>query len=289
VKRALVLGGGGVIGVAWETGLVAGLLEGGVDLREADVIVGTSAGSIIGTRLAAGDDLRMDLPRRGEERDVAVPLPEGGLDLPVVTEIFRIWSRAGAMDETTCAQIGDLASRARTTSEESWIRSITSNIGVDSWPDRELRITAVDVASGAFEVHTRRTGASLHAAVASSCAVPGMFPPVRVGRRSFMDGGVRSGTSADVVLDQEPDLSLIIAPICTATAIIGAAAERSLDDEVAQLRAAGSQVVTVLPGEAEVEAFGGNLMDPANAGAARAAGHARGLDLARGEAEGWLG
>jgi NTE family protein len=284
LKRALVLGGGGVIGVAWETGLAAGLLEGGVDLRDADLVIGTSAGSLVGTRIAAGQDLS----RPVESGPGDVPLPEGGIDLPKLTAIFRLWSRARLMDEALCARIGRLADEARTVDPTDWIANTGGSLGIDDWPETELRITAVDIRSGAFEVHSRETGAPLHEAIASSCAVPGMFPPVRVGGRDYMDGGVRSGTSADVALDREPDVAIVIAPICAATASFGALAERSLGDEVAQLRSAGTRVCCVLPGEQELEAFGSNLMDPTRAEAARASGRARGRALAHDEATLWL-
>ena len=65
MKRALVLGGGGVIGVAWETGLLKGLAQGGIDVRSADVVIGTSAGSMVGTRVAAGHDSGEPAPRPG--------------------------------------------------------------------------------------------------------------------------------------------------------------------------------------------------------------------------------
>jgi len=289
LKRALVLGGGGVIGVAWETGLVSGLLEHGIDLREADLVIGTSAGSIVGTKLAAGQDLSAKAEAPRDERVVAVPLPEGGPDVAKLTEIFKIWSETQVMDDAICARIGQLASEARTAAEEAWIASIAASVGVDDWPETELRITAVNVQSGAFEVHTRDSDAALHHAIASSCAVPGMFPPITLDGRSYMDGGVRSGTNADVALDREPDVTVVIAPICAATASFGALAERSLDAEVAQLRAAGSGLCVVLPGEQEIEAFGPNLMDAGRAEAARAAGHARGVQLAQGEAKLWLG
>ncbi|MBW2230002.1 MAG: patatin-like phospholipase family protein [Deltaproteobacteria bacterium] len=284
MKRALILGGGGVIGVAWETGLTTGLLQGGIDLRDADLVVGTSAGSLVGTRLAAGHDLSQPV----KQSPAAVPIPEGGIDLPKVTEIFRLWSQASRMDETLCARIGQLASEARTVDQAAWIANAGRSVGVDDWPEKGMRITAVDVHSGGFEVHCRESGAPLHHAIAASCAVPGMFPPITLDGRDYMDGGVRSATSADVALDHEPDVAIVIAPICAATASFGALAERCLDDEVAQLRAAGTRVCCILPDGTDLEAFGPNLMDAGQAVAAQRAGHARGLALAQDEAGLWL-
>lgn len=286
MKRALVLGGGGVIGVAWETGLLKGLAQGGIDVRSADVVIGTSAGSMVGTRVAAGHDIGEPAPRPVGVG--GIPLPEGGLDGTSLTRVFAIWSQVEVMTEETCAKIGALASAARTAEPAKWIASTGGSTGVEDWPATELRLTAVDVKTGKFEVHSRLTGAPLAAAVASSCAVPGMFPPIEIGGRCYMDGGVRSGTSADVALDIEPDVVFVIAPICDAIAGIGPWAQRCMDDEVAQLRAAGSRVCAIVPEEKELEAFGGDLMDPGRVGPTREVALERGLALAKGEARVWL-
>lgn len=283
--RALVLGGGGVVGVAWETGLVAGLLEGGIDVREADLVVGTSAGSMVGTRIAAGQDLRVAPSREGPNE---IPLPAGGPDMETLGKIFEVWSQAPEMTEALCREIGTLARIAKTPDLAPWVAATGGSLGVDDWPDTDLRVTAVDVDTGRFEVHSAKSGAPLKEAVASSCTVPGMFPPVPIDGRHYMDGGVRSGTNADVILDAKPGAALVIAPICSATAAIGAVAERALHDEVAQLRAAGTRVCTILPDEADARTFGGNLMDASRAEACQEAGRQRGLRMATGEAQLWL-
>jgi NTE family protein len=285
VKRVLVLGGGGVIGVAWEVGLLTGLAEGGVDVREADAVVGTSAGSMVGSWVAAGLDFSG--PAREPSVVRSVPIPESGPDLAKLGEVFQIWSTAESMSEATLREIGTLATAATTVSQQEWIASTGGGIGVEDWPEKPLHICAVDVATGEFRVHTRDTGAPLHAAVASSCAIPGMFPPIEIDGAHYMDGGVRSGTSADVALEFEPESVVIVAPIIEKTTVIGALAERCLADEVAALERAGAEVSVILPEDAEVEAFGGNLMDPTHADAAGEAGHARGLELGKGGRIAW--
>jgi NTE family protein len=287
MKRALVLGGGGVVGVAWETALIQGLREGGVDVGEADVVVGTSAGSMVGTRVAAGHDLDLAEPRDAERDSIEIPLPEGGFDMDQMNQVFALWSGAEEMTDALCAEIGALARSSRTASQDAWVASTGGSLGVHDWPETELRICAVDVDTGEFVVHTRRSGAPLHRAIASSCAIPSMFPPIEISERHYMDGGVRSGTSADVVLDAAIDVALVIAPICAATAVFGALAERSMNAEAEQLRAGGARVCCVIPGEHEVAAFGPSLMDPARVAASAEAGYARGLELARGEAALW--
>jgi NTE family protein len=273
VKQALVLGGGGVIGVAWETGVVCGLLDGGVDLRTAEAIVGTSAGSFVGTRLAAQQDLRV--PRA----TVVRPTQTDGPDLPILQAIFRRWSRAERVDGAFLREIGALALRARTVGEDAWVAASGGAVGVADWPHDRLKLIAVDVATGHLGVHDRASGAPLDLAIAASCAVPGMFPPVTINGRRYMDGGVRSGTSADLLLPDEPEFVLILAPLVRGSASIGAISEICLDNEIEALGAAGARVVKVVPDAQDIAAFG-NLMDPAGAVAANETGVARGRALA---------
>ncbi|MEV4423162.1 patatin-like phospholipase family protein [Patulibacter sp. NPDC049589] len=199
MQRALVLGAGGLAAIAWETGLLAGLLRAGVDLTDADVVVGTSAGSTVAAQLGGPRDL--------EE------LVAGQLD-PVTSELTpdrdpaRIAERAAVW--ATLAEGGDpLAARRRMgeialatpTVDESVRRAViaTRLAGVE-WPERPLLVPAVDALTAEPVVFDRDCGVDLVDAVAASCAVPGMWPPVTIGDRRYVDGGVRSGTNADLVL-----------------------------------------------------------------------------------------
>lgn len=285
MKRALILGGGGVVGIAWETGILSGLADAGLDVRDADLVVGTSAGSLVGARIAAGFDPREPAPASPE----GVPLPEGGPDLAMLGRVFERWTQAEKATPELCAELGSFALEARTVSEERFIAATGGSLGLAGWPERDFRVTAVEAETGRFRLFTRAEGVDLEPAVAASCAVPGMFPPITVAGRRYVDGGVRSGTSADAALDLAPDLVLVVAPVCRRTAVFGALAERCLQEERRQLAAVGAQVVVVLPEDDEVAAFGPNLMDPARAGAARAAGVARGRALADGSARPWGG
>ena len=140
MKRALVLGGGGVVGVAWESGLVHGLAEGGVDLRRADLIVGTSAGSAVGTRIAAGHPPEeLSQPPRSTESDgepADMPRNEDGPDADRLIRIFGAWSRSQDMNAARCAEIGALALDARTPPQEAFVRMIAGMIRETQWPDR---------------------------------------------------------------------------------------------------------------------------------------------------------
>jgi len=275
MRQALVLGGGGVVGVAWETGVVAGLLDAGVDLRAAEAIVGTSAGSMVGTRLAAGRDVRV------ERRGVAIPAREGGPDVAALQQVFGRWTKAERVDHAFLCEIGALAASAKTIDEASWIAATGGSVGVDDWPHDRLRLVAVDVEDGRVRAHDRASAAPLDRAIAASCAVPGLCPPISIHGRRYMDGGVRSGTSADLLLPDEPEVVVIVAPLTRAATAIGGLAERCLAHEVEALERAGARVFNVLPNEADVAAFGPNLMDEGRAQSGREAGVARGRALAK--------
>lgn len=278
MTRALVLGGGGVVGIAWETGVLKGLRDGGVDPATADLIVGTSAGSIVGTQVRGGRSLdelyaEQSAPSDGQVEQVAGP------DLEKLMSIFARWSQALEMTEEICAEIGAQAIEAKTAPEEEWLQAIGSRLPDPvAWPDSALVVTAVDAESGAFRTWDRTSGVALRAAVASSCTVPGMFPPVTIEGRRYIDGGVRSGTNAD--LARGHNTVVLVAPIGGSEAGIGAIARRQLDAEVEGLRAAGSTVDVILPDAQAQEAFGPNLMDPSRRGTAAEAGLRQGAEAA---------
>lgn len=255
--RALVLGGGGTVGIAWETGLLNGLKNAGIDASNADLIVGTSAGSVVGSQLALGVPLETLLAGQ-------MASPEQTQDPPLafdVDQYMQISARFASNVEMTpelLVEIGALALAARTEDEAAYLTRFATMQDLP-WPPRRLLITAVDAASGEFVAWDSSGTASLHQAVASSCAVPGIFPPVTVAERRYMDGGMRSTTNANLVHGY--DSVLIIAPISSQREGMGPVAQLQMEHEVAQLRAAGSQVEVIVPDAEAVTVFGPNLMD----------------------------
>jgi NTE family protein len=258
-KRALVLGGGGITGIAWEWGILAELAAAGVDLRDADLVVGTSAGSVVGAQVAAGLDL--------EDRYQAqlVP-PDGEIAATLGPGLLLRYGLAMVTPPRTPrqirARIGKLAVKVTDVSEAERVAVIESRLPVHEWPDRALRITAVDVATGEFRVFDRAAGVPLVHAVAASCAVPGVWPPVTIEGRRYMDGGVRSGANADLAAGY--DRVVVLAPLPRG---IGAGAS----SQVEALRAS-ARVELVTPDPAALKAIGRNVLDPAKRAAAARAG-----------------
>jgi NTE family protein len=134
------------------------------------------------------------------------------------------------------------------------------------WPAAALRLTAVDVRSGAFEAFDAASGVALVDAVAASCAVPGIWPPVTIGDRRFMDGGVRSAINSD--LAEGHDRVVVLAPLAGPS-------EAMTSAELDALRGSAS-VAVVSSDEAAVEAMGPNALDPAMRRPAAEAGRRQG-------------
>jgi NTE family protein len=265
-----------VVGIAWETGLSAGLAEGGIDLAGADLIVGTSAGSVIGAQLAAGKSAPEMLKEllSPEENAIATQLE---FDLPTVIAIFQKWSAFDQITDAGCAEVGAMALNAKTMSEEAWLESFAERFAGE-WPERKLVVTAVDAVTGAFQTWDRESGVPLELALASSCTVPGLFPAVSISGNQYIDGGVRSGTNADLAKGHET--ILIIAALGGRPEHINPICRRTAEAEAAALSAGGSHVELHFMDEGSLEAVGPNLMDPTRTKIIAEAGVEQGKNLA---------
>lgn len=286
-SRALVFGGGGVVGVAWETGVAKGLLDAGVDLRAADLIVGTSAGATVGAQLASGSDFAELVARQQAPSDGTVERLNAQADPQAMMALFARLGQVQEMDRATLQEIGRAALAAKTASEADRLDAIARRLGFDAWPATRLLITAVDAESGELRAWDREGEATLVQAVTSSSAVPGLYPPTSIGGRRYIDGGIRSVTNADLARGHE--LVVVIAPIGTAQSGLGSLAARQLKRELGELRAAGSTVELLQPNAAASAALGPNLMDPARRLPAVEAGVRQGAALAERLREAWAG
>jgi NTE family protein len=279
-RTALVLGGGGITGIAWEIGVLAGLAEAGVDLGGADLVVGTSAGSVVGAQLTSGADLEALFARQLEP-----PTGERAARMTRAALARYGWAvlRSRGDDVVFRRRVGALALAAEqaglTPTEQERLDVIGSRLVSRAWPDRDLRITTVDAQTGEFRVLDRTSGVPLLQAVAASCAVPGVYPPVTIDGRRYVDGGMRSAANAD--LAEGCDRVVVLAPIPRG---IGPLA--SVDAQVTGMVA---RVAVVSPDEASRRAIGRNVLDPAaRAGSARA-GRAQAADVAAQVSEAWQG
>lgn len=275
MRKALILGGGGVTGIAWELGVIAGLRDQGLDLRDADLVVGTSAGSVVGAQITSGAELerlfnaQMVPPEQSSERAV-------NFDPAMMEDMFRRLMSAGPADaQTLRARTGAFALQTPTVPEAERRAIIASRLPVHEWPSSpELLIVAVDTQTGQERIFDRTSAVPLVDAVAASCAVPGVWPPVTIEGRRYMDGGIRSGTNAD--LARGCQRVVILSPM----GMIDMGPLGNPADEVALLEREGGTVVAVTPDAASVRAIGPNVLSPATRADTALAGREQGRSLA---------
>ncbi|MCW2711007.1 MAG: patatin-like phospholipase family protein [Marmoricola sp.] len=249
-RTALVLGGGGITGIAWELGILKGLADGGVDLSRADLVVGTSAGSVVGAQITNGASLDDLYATQLEPADHEIGASLGRLTM---LRLLPPMLMPGSQQKKL-ARIGKLSMRAHAPGGEQRIDVIRSRIGVADWPERELKVTSVEAESGEFVAFDRASGVDLVHAVAASCAVPLVWPAVTIKGKHYVDGGMRS--TANVDLATGADAVVVIAPL--PQAFSKATSIR------AQLTATGaSRAAVVTPDEKALVDIGRNVLDPA--------------------------
>jgi NTE family protein len=262
--RALVLGGGGVTGVAWLTGVIAGLAGEGTDVTGADLLLGTSAGSAVAAQVGSGLPIGELFARQADpalqNREL---VPSGGV---TVAEFAEIWMRLAEEDDDPTAirrGLGARALAADTVDEAERRTVIEARLPVHEWPSGNLRVTAVNALTGDLRLFDRDSGVPLVDAVAASCAVPMIWPPVTIGGIRYVDGGVRSVNNLDLAAGHER--VLLIAPMD----------DPRLAADVAAVEDEGGRVEAITPDEAARTAFGADPLDPstrtpsANAGLAQ--------------------
>jgi NTE family protein len=286
MTKALVLSGGGSVGIAWQTGLAAGLARHGVDLAGADFIVGTSAGSSVGAQLALGNDLEERLG--SYERSIGGPgdaeRPNPTPDPSMAERMARFMTMMAelidALPEVRRSAIGRFALEADALPEDTFV-AMFSFLKDAVWPDR-YACTAVDAESGEFVAWDARSSVPLDRAVASSCAVPGLFAPITIGGRRYMDGGMRSGTNADLAVGH--DRVLVISLMTGARAASAdprmARLFQTMDGELKVLADAGASVEILGPDKGATDVMGLNLMDASIAPRAALEGARQGEEMA---------
>ncbi|MGW4521581.1 patatin-like phospholipase family protein [Amycolatopsis sp. NPDC004378] len=271
--QALVLGGGGVAGIAWTTGVLTGLAEHGQDLTGADLLVGTSAGAAVAAQVTSGVPLDELFARQA---DPARQTPE----IPAEIDFEKFAAAFGDVVTGTTAPaelrraMGELALRAETVSEQDRRAVIEARLPVHDWPEQCLVIVAVDAETGEPRRFDRASGVSLVDAVAASCAVPGIWPPVTIDGRRYVDGGVRSAENADYATGFTR--VTVVSPMGTDAPL---PMEKPLLTVLDDLREAGAEVTLITPDEASLAAIGENPMDPAARTPAAEAGRAQGAAL----------
>ena len=283
-ERALVLGGGGSTGNAWLIGVIAGLSEAGLDVTDADLIVGTSAGSTAAAQITAASpaDLYAAVLAAPEHAGPATPQSAsvGAATGRVADQVERTAKIiAAAQDpEDMRRRMGAFALERDAgpdgAAHTRWHAVVAGRLPSQGWPDRRLLITAVDAVTGEPAVFDRDTGVELVDAVAASCSSGFAYA---IGTSRYIDGGYRRNENADLAAGYRR--VLVLSPFGGRTRH-PLQWRMQLAAQVDELRAAGSRVETVFPDSSAEHLFGANAMDNTLRPAAARAGHSQGTALA---------
>jgi NTE family protein len=275
-RVGLVLGAGGATGMAFHAGTLLALTNDfGWDPRQATAIVGTSAGSVVGTLLRSGlstDDLASwsasVAPAPGGEAFRAL-LDEAEAERP--TLVRPRWRRPRLGDpRLRRALISSLPNGfVDASSSLAKLASLT-----EGWPEQALWINAVRRRDLRRVVFGRDFTPDLGDAVAASCSIPGLFTPVRIGGESYVDGGVHSPTNADVLHGTDVDTVVVLSPMSVRPRAVRSTADhamrlahaRRLRRECRRLRRSGIDVHIFEPDDATLRAMGRNALDRSRSG-----------------------
>jgi NTE family protein len=196
-RTAVLLAAGAERVIAWETGVLAGLLDGGVDVRQASVIGGTSAGSLVAARLALGVDPRAEADRLAAH--AAGPTAPVGGGAERVAEALRLWhATEGHLRRERRRRIAELANRVPTAAEDDYVAGIAGQLPTGAWP-ASLRLAAADARTGERVVLNAAAGVDVARGVAAARALPGLRPAVTVGQRRLIDAALGTATNADLL------------------------------------------------------------------------------------------
>ncbi|KRE30350.1 patatin [Mycobacterium sp. Soil538] len=276
-KRALVLAGGGLAGIAWETGILTGITDvepaAAHALLDSDVVLGTSAGSTVAAQLGSGMPIEELFARQLSDEAGAAEI-HPGVSVDAISELFlAAMLTPGATREQKLQQIGTVAAATDTVAEPVRRAVIEHRLPSHDWPSRDLRITGIDIATGELVVFDRTSGVGLVDAVAASCAVPGAWPPVTIGNRRYMDGGVRSTVNMSAVTDCDVAVALVPSGADTPSPWGSATIE--------EIDAFPGTTLAVFADAEALAAFGPNPLDPACRAPSAHAGRAQGRREAR--------
>ena len=282
-----MLHGGGSAGNAWEIGVIAGLFDAGLDMTEADLTIGTSAGATAAAQLTSTTptDLFAAIlsaaPPQGTG-PVGVggghgPIGPAANHMEVTNRIIAAAENAADMRRRMGAAALDMDAASDGSGTTRWRATVAARLPGVHWPERTMLITAVDAHTGEPVVFDRHSGVDLVDAVASSTSNGFGVPPYSIGDSRYIDGGYRRNENADLAAGYAR--VLVLSPF-------GGRSRHPLEwgmqlaAQVDELRAGGASVETIFPDDASLKAFGTNMMDLSTRPPAARAGYNQGEALA---------
>jgi NTE family protein len=285
--NALVLGGGGPVGEAWESGVIAGLADKGVYLSRMDRIIGTSAGAVVGARLAMGMTpeqlIQQSLTRFEGAPPAPTQKPPPPPDLSFLVSQLEELNAGRTTEQSVGIEVGKWALNVHPIATESeFVASFWRRFPKKRWPSGAYECVSVNAADGSLRVWNGSSGVPLALAVASSCALPGLFAPVEIDGQPYMDGGARSATNADLARGSKT--AIVMVPTAGINHPLATLSVPRLDVEVGMLRKSGCRVALILPDSSSTRAFGQigaeENRNAAAMDAGRIEGHAKANEIA---------
>src|ERR1700722_16914134 len=288
-ERALVLGGGGAAGNAWVIGVIAGLFEAGLDVTEADLIIGTSAGSPAAVQITSASPTQLlaeilsaaPPQRTSPIRADGGPVPIGAAAnyMKIMSAIIGAAEDAADMRRRMGAAALETDAASHRSAQTQWRATIAARLPSELWPQRRMLIPAVDAHTGEPVVFDRHSGVDLVDAVAASTSNGFGVPPYSIGDRRYINGGYRRNENADLaagyarVLVLSPFGGRSLHPLDWGTHLAAQADE---------LRAGGSRVETIFPDSNSQNVLGGGMevMDLSRRRPSAQAGYTQGGALA---------
>ncbi len=265
-ERALILGGGGASGNAWLIGIIAGLFDAGLDVTEADLIIGTSAGSTAAAQITSATPTQLlaeilsaaPPQRTGPIRADGGPVPIGPAanHMEIISGIIGAAEDAPDMRRRMGAAALEMDAASDGSRQTQWRSTVAARLPSQHWPQRTMLITAVDAHPGEPVVFDRHSGVELVDAVAASCTNGFGVPPYSIGDNRYIDGGYRANENADLaagyarVLVLSPFGGRSLHPLDWGTHLAAQADE---------LRARGSRVETIYPDSNSQNVLGGGM------------------------------
>ncbi|MGH9123872.1 MAG: patatin-like phospholipase family protein [Acidimicrobiales bacterium] len=292
INVALVLGGGGAAGNAWEIGIIAGLAEAGLDMTEAaDLVIGTSAGATAAAQVRSGippeellaSVLSPPVQPVGPNRERQPSLP-----MTTVFERMRAISAAATSAAELQRAMGAFGLESDSILEPAARQrraTVAARLPRREWPDKPMIIVALDAHTGELVTFDRDSGVDLVDAVTASTALPGLVPTVSINGCRYIDGGVRSTDNADLASGYAN--VVVLSPLGgrsqtppNATQFEGLRRPpewgTDLPSQVQGLRKQGSRVEVITPDADSRAAMGTNQLDPATRIPTARAGFAQG-------------
>ncbi|GAA5317306.1 MAG: patatin-like phospholipase family protein [Candidatus Pelagadaptatus aseana] len=271
-KTHLVLGGGGVAGIAWMTGLLLALEENGFHINQLQRLVGTSAGATVAAQISSGTPLselyqrQTDPQHQVGELKPDISLPRLGLSLMMHLLL------SAKNPQRYRRRIGKMARKTNRVAPEDRRAVIEQRLPSHQWPDMDLNIITVNTATGEPRCLDRSSQIDLVDAVTASCAVPGIWPTVQLDDGIYMDGGMQSTDNA--LYARGADRLLVISPMGGSNPLIPG---ETLEEDLAVLEQEGTQAWVIKPDETSKLAMGKDPLEPTTRQPAAEAGYQQGL------------